>query len=76
MDKDVDLIMINQQEEEQLRSQGVPNIRMILLAFPFIPNIILILGITGKASGLPRCTSFNAPAQKPEAVLISLSIEK
>ena len=50
MDKDVDLIMINQQEEEQLRSQGVP-------------NIILILGIKGKASGLPRCTSFNAPVQ-------------
>ena len=40
--------MINQQEEEQLRSQGVPNVRMILLAFPFIPNIILILGIKGK----------------------------
>ena len=33
MDKNVDLIMINQQEEEQLRSQGVPNI---------------ILGIKGK----------------------------
>ena len=48
--------MINQQEEEQLRSQGVPNIRMILLTFPFIPNIILILGIKGKASGFPRCT--------------------
>ena len=63
MDKNVDLIMINQQEEEQLRSQGVPNIRMILLAFPFIPNIILILGIKGKASGLPRCTSFNAQVQ-------------
>ena len=47
MDKDVDLIMINQQEEEQLRSQGVP-------------NIILILGIKGKASGLPRWTFFNA----------------
>ena len=55
--------MINQQEEQQLRSQGVPNIRMILLAFPFIPNIILILGIKGKASGLPRCTSFNAQVQ-------------
>ena len=27
MDKDMDLIVINQQEEEQLRSQGVPNIR-------------------------------------------------
>ena len=26
MGKDVDLITINQQEEEQLRSQGVPNI--------------------------------------------------
>ena len=63
MNKNVDLIMINQQEEEQLRSQGVPNIRMILLAFPFIPNIILILGIKGKASGLPRCTSFNAQVQ-------------
>ena len=47
MDKNVDLIMINQQEEEQLRSQGVP-------------NIILILGIKGKA--FPRCTSFNAQA--------------
>ena len=56
MDEKVDLIMINQQEEEQLRSRGVPNIRMILLAFPFIPNIILILGIKGKASGFPRCT--------------------
>ena len=55
--------MINQQEEQQLRSQGVPNIRMILLAFSFIPNIILILGIKGKASGLPRCTSFNAQVQ-------------
>ena len=63
MDKNVDLIMINQQEEEQLRSQGVPNIRMILLTFPFIPNIILILGIKGKANGLPRCTSFNAQVQ-------------
>ena len=63
MDKNVDLIMINQQQEEQLRSQGVPNIRMILLAFPFIPNIILILGIKEKASGLPRCTSFNAQVQ-------------
>ena len=42
MDKNVDLIMINQQEEEQLRSQGVP-------------NIILILGIKGKV--FPRCTS-------------------
>ena len=38
----MDLIMINQQEEEQLRSQGVP-------------NIILILGIKGKV--FPRCTS-------------------
>ena len=56
MDKNVDLFMINQQEEEQLRSQGVPNIRMILLAFPFIPNIILVVGMKGKASGLPRCT--------------------
>ena len=27
MDKNVDLIMINQQEEEQLASQGVPNVR-------------------------------------------------
>ena len=63
MDKNADLIMINQQEEEQLRSQGVPNIRMILLTFPFIPNIILILRIKGKASGLPRCTSFNAQVQ-------------
>ena len=63
MDKNVDLIMINQQEEEQLRSQGVPNIRMILLTFPFIPNIILILGIKGKANDLPRCTSFNAQVQ-------------
>ena len=35
MDKNLDLIMINQQEEEQLRSQDVP-------------NIILILGIKGK----------------------------
>ena len=34
--------MVNQREEEQLRSQGVPNI---------------ILIIKGKASGLPRCTS-------------------
>ena len=50
MDKNVDLIMINQQEEEQLRSQDVP-------------NIILILGIKGKASGLPRCPSFNAQVQ-------------
>ena len=50
MDKNVDLIMINQQEEEQLRSQGVPNVRMIL-------------GIKGKANGLPRCTSFNAQVQ-------------
>ena len=63
MDKNVDLIMINQQEEEQLRAQGVRNIRMILLAFPFIPNIILILGIQGKASGFPQCTSFNAQVQ-------------
>ena len=63
MDKNVDLIMINQREEEQLRSQGVPNVRMILLAFSFISNIILILGIKGKASGLPRCTSFNAQVQ-------------
>ena len=66
MDRNVDLIMINQQEEEQLRSQGVPNIKMILLklsAFPFIPNIILILGMKGKASGLPRCASFNAQVQ-------------
>ena len=63
MDKNVDLIMINQQEEEKLRSQGVPNVRMILLAFSFIPNITLILGIKGKASGLPRCTSFNAQVQ-------------
>ena len=55
--------MIHQQEEEQLRSQGVLNIRMILLAFPFIPNIRMIIGIKGKASGLPRCTSFNAQAQ-------------
>ena len=62
MDKDMDLIMINQQEEKQLRSQGVPNIRMILLAFPFIPYIWLV-GIKGKASGLPRCTSFNAQVQ-------------
>ena len=58
MNKNVDLIMINQQEEEQLRAQG----RMILLAFPFIPNV-LILGIQGKASGFPRCTSFNAQVQ-------------
>ena len=43
MNKDVDWIMINQQEQEQLRSQGAPNIR--------------ILGIKGKA--FPRCTSFN-----------------
>ena len=50
MDKDVVLIMINKQEEEQLRSQDVP-------------NIILILGIKGKANGLPRCTSFNAQVQ-------------
>ena len=48
MDKDVDLIMINQQEQEHLRSQGAP-------------NIILILRIKGKA--FPRCTSFNAQAQ-------------
>ena len=27
MDKDMDLIVINQQEEEQLRSKGFPNIR-------------------------------------------------
>ena len=60
MDEKVDLIMTNQQEEEQLRSQGVPNIRMILLAFFFIPNIRMILGIKGKASGLPLCTSFDA----------------
>ena len=50
MDKDVVLIMINKQEEEQLRSQDVPNIRMIL-------------GIKGKANGLPRCASFNAQVQ-------------
>ena len=30
MDKDVDLIMINQQEQEQLRSQCVPNIILII----------------------------------------------
>ena len=73
MDKNVDLIMINQQEEEQLRSQGVPNIRIMLLAFPFffIPNIILILGIKGKASVFPRCTCSVAGS----GFDISLSIE-